>query len=170
MNEFKVISFMLSRRGEVIGASDDALMKSLGLEGESGREKLYRLLDAYSRNVEMFGLKVERNALDGHWFLSCTGDVVENARVNPFQGRTRLASTLVAIIIATTTDEEPATVERVKKLRNVKDVTQDLKELENMGLIKVNGNAITMTERIGYYVDLGGFIKRFNEYLNEKFK
>src|SRR5512137_1251000 len=140
MNEFKVISFLLARRGDVIGATDEELVAALGLQGKGGTDELYRLLQAYSSNIEIFGFKVERNALDGHWFLACTGDVASQARINPFQGRIRLASTLVAVLIATTCDDEGATIEQIRRIRKIKDVAADLKELEALGLVKVKGN------------------------------
>jgi len=172
MNEFKAISYLLSRRGDSIGATDEALIEALGLKDDGGdsRQQLYQLLETYASEIALFGFKVEKNPLDGHWFLSCTNDITENARMNPFQGRTRLASTLVAIMISMTCDDDEVTVERVKKIRNVKEITQDLKELEGMGLIHVHENKIEVLERIGYFIDLGDFMKRFSEYLNEKYK
>jgi hypothetical protein len=170
MNEFKVISFLLSRRGETIGATDEALIEALGLAGEASHQRLYALLETYANEIALFGFKVEKNLLDGHWFLSCSSDITEQARMNPFQGRNRLASTLVAILISITCNDDEVTVDRVKKLRNVKEVSQDLKDLEAQGLIHVQGNKIAVTERVGYYIDLGEFMKRFTDYLNEKYK
>ncbi|HME51192.1 MAG TPA: hypothetical protein VKM55_03165 [Candidatus Lokiarchaeia archaeon] len=170
MNEFKVISYILARRGDEIGATDDAMIEALGLKGKDSRQQLYRLLESYASKMALFGFKVEKNPLDGHWFLSCTNDISENSRMNPFQGRTRLASTLVAILISMTCDDGEVTVDRVKKIRNVKDITQDLKELEAMGLLRVHGNKIIVLERVGYFIDLADFMKRFNDYLNEKYK
>jgi len=170
MNEFKAISYLLSRRGDAIGASDESLIETLGLSGDDSHQQLYRLLETYASEIALFGFKVEKNPLDGHWFLSCTNDINEATRMNPFQGRSRLASTLIAILISMTCDDDEVTVERVKQLRNVKDVMQDLKELEAIGLIHVHGTKIEVAERIGYYIDLGDFMKRFNEYLNEKYK
>jgi hypothetical protein len=154
----------------VIGATDDELVAALGLQGKGGIEKLYQLMQAYASSIELFGLKVERNALDGHWFLACTGDVASQARINPFQGRTRLASTLVAVLIATTCDDEGATVEQIRRLRKIKDVTADLKELESLGLVKVKGNKVVLTERVGYYVDVARFMREFTDHVNDTYK
>ncbi|MBN2153802.1 MAG: hypothetical protein JW839_20255 [Candidatus Lokiarchaeota archaeon] len=169
MNEFKVISLLLARRGDVIGATDEELVAALGLEGKGGAEQLYRLLQAYSSSIGIFGFKVERNALDGHWFLACTEDVAGQARINPFQGRTRLASTLVAVLIATTCDDEGATVEQVRRIRKIKDVAPDLKELEALGLVKVKGNRVSLTDRVGYYIDLAQFMRQFTDHVNDAY-
>ncbi len=170
MNEFKVVSFMLARRGDAIGATDEELVAALGLQGKGDAEQLYRILQAYSNSIGIFGFKVERNVLDGHWFLTCTGDVAGQARINPFQGRTRLASSLVAVLIATTCDDEGATVEQVRRIRKVKDVAPDLKELEALGLIKVRGNKVSLTERVGYYIDLAQFMRQFTDHVNDTYK
>ncbi|NMC07228.1 MAG: hypothetical protein GYA24_18570 [Candidatus Lokiarchaeota archaeon] len=170
MNEFKVISFMLARRGDTIGATDEELVAALGLQGKGDIEALYRLMQSYSSSIELFGFKVERNTLDGHWFLACTDDLSSHARINPFQGRTRLASTLVATLIATTCDDEGATIEQIRRMRNIKDVAADLKELESLGLVKVKGNKVLLTERVGYYVDVARFMRQFKEHVNDKYK
>lgn len=170
MNEFKVISYFLSRRGDEIGATDDTMIEALGLKGEESHQQLYRLLETYSSKIALFGFKIEKNSLDGHWFLSCTNDISENSRMNPFQGRTRLASTLIAILISMICDDNEVTINQVKKIRNVKDITQDLKDLETMGLVHVHGYKIVVLDRVGYFIDLADFIKRFNDYLNEKYK
>ncbi|MEX2680529.1 MAG: hypothetical protein Q6373_002945 [Candidatus Sigynarchaeota archaeon] len=170
MNDFKVISFLLARRGDVIGATDEELIAALGLQGKGAPEQLYRILQAYSNSIEIFGFKVERNVLDGHWFLACTGDVAGQARINPFQGRTRLASTLVAVLIATTCDEGGATVEQVRRIRKIKDVAPDLKELEALGLVKVKGDKISLTERVGYYIDMAQFMRQFTDHVNDTYK
>jgi hypothetical protein len=170
MNEFKAISFLLARRGDVIGATEEELVAALGLKGKGDSVQLYRLLQAYSSSIEIFGFKVERNALDGHWFLACTGDVAGQVRINPFQGRTRLASTLVAVLIAVTYDDEGATIEQIRRLRKVKDVAPDLKELESLGLVKLKGNKIALTERVGYYIDVAQFVRQFADHVNDTYK
>ena len=170
MNEFKAISFLLARRGDVIGATDEELVAVLGLKGKGDSEQLYRLLQAYSSSIEIFGFKVERNALDGHWFLACTGDVAGQTSINPFQGRTRLASTLVAVLIAVTCDDEGATIEQIRRIRKIKDVAQDLKELEALGLVKVKGNKVALTERVGYYIDVAQFMRQFTDHVNDTYK
>ena len=170
MNEFKVISFLLARRGDVIGATDEELVAALGLQGKGDTPQLYRLLQAYSSSIEIFGFKVERNTLDGHWFLACTGDVASQVSINPFQGRTRLASTLVAVLIATTCDDEGATIEQIRRIRKIKDVGPDLKELEALGLVKVKGNKVALAERVGYYIDVAQFMRQFTGHVNDKYK
>jgi hypothetical protein len=170
VNEFKAISFLLARRGDVIGATDDELVAALGLKGKGDSEQLYRLLQAYSSSIEIFGFKVERNALDGHWFLACTGDVAGQASINPFQGRTRLASTLVAVLIAATCDDEGVTIEQIRRIRKIKDVAQDLKELEALGLVKVKGDRVALTERVGYYIDVAQFMRQFTDHVNDTYK
>ncbi len=170
MNEFKVISFLLARRGEAIGATDEELVAALGLKGKGDSEQLYRLLQSYSSSIEIFGFKVERNALDGHWFLACTGDVTSQTSINPFQGRSRLASTLVAVLIAVTCDDEGATVEQIRRIRKIKDVAQDLKELEGLGLVRVTGNKVVLTDRVGYYIDVAQFMRQFSDHVNDAYK
>nr|MDO8115631.1 hypothetical protein [Candidatus Sigynarchaeota archaeon] len=170
MNEFSVITVMLSKRGDEIGATDEMLLKQLGYEGEEALGDLYRLLDAYAKHVEVIGLRVEQNPLNGYWFLSQSEDTTGAARINPFQGRSRLASTLIAILIATASNKNEATISSVKKIRNVKDISIDLKDLENMGLIKLKGEIVNITDKIGFYVNLPDFIKDFNQFLKEKYK
>jgi len=90
--------------------------------------------------------------------------------VNPFQGRTRLASTLVAVLIATTCDDEGATIEHIRRIRKIKDVGPDLKELEALGLVKVKGNKVALTERVGYYIDVAQFMRQFTDHVNDTYK
>ncbi len=170
MNEFNVITLMLSKRGDELGATDEMLLAQLGYEGKDSLGDLYRLLDAYAKHIEIMGLRVEQNPLNGRWFLSHSEEITNAARINPFQGRSRLASTLIAILIATASERETATVSSIKKIRNVKDISPDLKDLEGMGLITIAGETILLTEKVGYYVDLSNFMKNFNDYLKEKYK
>lgn len=168
MNEFKALMYLLSRRGDAVGVDEDTLMDDLGIRGGDGGARLHALMDAFASYVSELGLKVEQNPLDGKWFLVHDDELASLAPLNPFPGRTRLASTLVAVLIASACQEDTPTIDDIKKVRNKKDITKDLKELEELGLLNTEGDRVLFTEKVGYYIDMLEFTKRLAAYLDRK--
>lgn len=153
MNEFKIITYLLARKGGDTGADAATLKRALGIEQDDDGT-LHGIMDAYARHVAVLGLAVERNPLNGHWFLASDGEISAKTIVNPFPGNTRLASTLLAIVLATARDGEAPSTASVRDIRKVKDIKQDLKELQAMNLIKVDGDVVHLTDEVGYVLDL----------------
>jgi hypothetical protein len=169
MNEFQILSYLLSRRGDTIGADESTIMQKLGLKGDEGLQQLYSLLDSYSNRIEIFGLKVERNPLNGYWFLTYSDELGEFATVNPFSGRTRIAMTFISILIAATCNDTAPSIEEIKKIRKKKDITRDLKDLEELGLIEMEKGLIHLTEKVGFFIDVTGFLEKFKQFLEKNY-
>lgn len=145
------------------------MMKKLGLKGDEGLHQLYALLDSYSNKIEIFGLKVERNPLNGYWFLTYLDELGELTTVNPFSGRTRIAMTFISILIAAICNDTTPSMEEIKKIRKKKDITRDLKDLEELGLIEIEKGLVRLTEKVGFYIDVIKFLEKFKQYLEKNY-
>ena len=163
------MTYLLSRRGDDIGADEATMMKRLGLKGDEGLHQFYSLLDSYSNRIEIFGLKVERNPLNGYWFLTHSDELDELAGVNPFPGRSRIAMTFVSILIAATCAETAPSIEEIKKIRKKKDITRDLKDLEELGLVEIKKGVVKLTDKVGFYIDMTAFFEKFKQFLEKNY-
>lgn len=169
MNEFSILTYMLSQRGEHIGATEEQLMDKLNLEDKGGMPYLHELLDSYAEHLSLLGLKLARNHLENTWFITFDEELHAIGKVNPFHGRTRLASTLVAILVAMICDGDSPRMSRVKEIRRKKDISMDIKELTDLGLISVDGDEIKLRGKVGYYINLLEFMDQFETFLREKY-
>ncbi|MHA1370610.1 MAG: hypothetical protein ACTSWN_14020 [Promethearchaeota archaeon] len=170
MNEFQILTYMLSKKGREVGADDHEIMKKLGMDEDKDFQALHQLLKSYSEYISVIGLKVQQNPLNNKWFLTYSDNIDKMIKINPFQGRTRIATTLVAILIAIMCQDENEkiiTIEQIRRIRKKQNIERDLKDLEELGLIEINKNKITITDNVGFYIDIPEFIIKIKETIDE---
>ncbi|MHA1749785.1 MAG: hypothetical protein ACTSYF_14220 [Promethearchaeota archaeon] len=167
MNEFQLITYLLSKKGEQIGVDEESLLKALKLEGAAGAQKLHLMLDEYAKMINVFGLKIQRNPLNNKWFLTYSDSISEQFKINPFIGRTRLASTFLSIVLLTLFNENKVTIDLIQKIRNKKTISDDIEELINLGIIERRNDEILLTDKSGFYINFLKFIKGFKDIIQE---
>ncbi len=132
MNEFESVFLQLVAKGWK-GATLGEVAKTLGVRGEVGEWYALRVLVGVAKFISMLGLTVRFNPFTGAWVVTYTGSgVAERMGLSR-----RLKATLAAVIRAQDA-RGGALLDEIQRLRGKsrRSVLEDLKELEEMGLIR----------------------------------
>ncbi len=170
MNEISLLMYLLSKKDQLdeMGSTKEEILEKLQI---SGREKGFifkKLLIELSRYISPLGLEIQYNPLNTHWFLTFKSGMSDLILANPFQDKPRLAATLFCAIILCLKSNGIAKIEELKRLRNKKDIREDLKDLEKLGFIKIlkNHNEINLTPLIGYLLNISKLFMKLSLKLN----
>ncbi|MHA1784657.1 MAG: hypothetical protein ACTSVE_05625, partial [Candidatus Helarchaeota archaeon] len=167
MNEAEVLIYYLTRKNDnqSIGATSETLMNGLGLTDRNAYFKLLNLLKELESNLSPFGMVVKFNPINQHWYLGLRDSLGSNTS-DPELTKSN-AATLFAILVRCFTGMGKISLQDLKKIRQTKNLLDDLNALENLGYIVKNGNIIQLTPKIFYFVDIDELaeqIKKINEY------
>ncbi len=170
MNEISLLMYLLSKKDQLdeMGSTKEEILEKLQI---SGREKGFifkKLLIELSRYISPLGLEIQYNPISTHWFLTFKSSMSDLILANPFQDKPRLAATLFCAIILCLKSNGIAKIEEIKRLRNKKDIRDDLRDLEKLGFIKFlkNHNEINLTPLIGYQLNLEKLFMKLSLKLN----
>ena len=158
LNEISILMHLLSNKYGLyqIGASEDEILQALKITGKNKTIYFQDLLNNLSKYVEPLGLEVRYNPIDSHWFLSFDSEISDAINANPFEGKPRLAATLFCVLVCCLQNSGIGKIQDIKKLRNKKNVIDDLKELEKFGYIEMveDSSQIQLTPLIGYQLNM----------------
>lgn len=158
LNEISILMHLLSRKSGLyqIGATEDKILQALKITGKNKTIFFQNLLTNLSKYVEPLGLEVRYNPIDSHWFLSFDYEISDIISANPFEGKPRLAATLFSVLVCCIQNAGIGKIQDIKKLRNKKNVMEDLRELEKFGYIEMlkESSQIQLTPLIGYQLKI----------------
>ena len=158
LNEISILMHLLSNKIGMyqIGANEEEILQALKITGKNKAYYFQNLLNNLSKYVEPLGLEVRYNPIDLHWFLSFDSEISDTVSANPFEGKPRLAATLFCTLVCCLQNSGIGKIQDIKKLRNKKNVIEDLKELEKFGYIEMlkDSSQIQLTPLIGYQLNM----------------
>ena len=150
--------YMLSKKDELanMGSTREVILEKLNITGRNKGVYFRNLITELSDYVNPIGLEIQFNPLNARWFLTFKSNMSELISANPFQDKPRLASTLLCAIMLCLKNNSVAKISEIQKLRNKKDIVQDLSELESAGYISKikDSNDVKLTPLIGYQLNL----------------
>ncbi len=170
MNEISLLMYLLSRKDQLdeMGSTKEEILERLQISGRNKGFMFKKLIIELSKYISPLGLEIQYNPLNTHWFLTFKSSMNDLILANPFQDKPRLAATLFCAIILCLKSNGIAKIVELKKLRNKKEIRDDLKDLENLGYIKIikNYNEINLTPLIGYQLNLEKLFMKLSLKLN----
>jgi len=128
------------------------------------QERTEQKLEEINTNLTAFGLEIKLNPSNDHWFLSFK-DNIEDLPTIPKNRllSTKLSATLFSILILSISEGGRVSISEIRKIRNKKDISQDLEELKDLGFILINGNLINLTSKLFYYIDIDEISSEINK-------
>jgi len=167
MNEYSILIHLLTQKREnsslknteILGATQKEICKKLKFTGKSASIRFYSLLEEVSKNLRAFGLHIQKNPLNNHWFITQDSEIQEFSQANPFHDKPKLAATLCAVLAVSLTQASSVSVDQVKEVRKKKNLMNDLKALEKMKFIILSENQILIHPNIGYFLNIDQFIE-----------
>ena len=157
MNEAELMIYVLSQKKDniTVGATEEELLKKLAFTDRNRKQKLLVLIDELSKNIYHLGLRIKYNPANQHWFIGFKDNSISSMLdANNNNLPTKLAATLFTILILSINSKSKIQISEIKKIRKKKDIRTDLEELEEKGYIKINSNAVNLTPKIFYFVDI----------------
>jgi hypothetical protein len=139
-----------------IGKTEEEILQVLSIKDKNRTLHFQNLINNLSNYIEPLGLELRYNPIDSHWFISHEPEISDIISANPFEGRPRLAATLFCTLVCCLQNSGIGKIQDIKKLRNKKNVMEDLNELENMGYIEIKKDSmdIILTPLIGYQLNM----------------
>ena len=158
MNEISMLMHLLSKKTSSyqIGATKKEILRALNVKNKNKSIQFHSLIVNLSNYLEPLGLQIKFNPLNSCWFISFDADISDAISANPFEGKPKLAASLFCALAVCLKNSGTGAVSEMGKLRNKKNVLEDLKDLERMGYIefKKDIGSIKLTPLIGYQLDL----------------
>ena len=158
LNEISILMHLLSNKNGLyqMGATKKEILQGLNIKGRNKSVYFHNLITNLSNYLEPLGLQIKYNPIDSHWFLSFDSEISDNISANPFEGKPRLAATLFSVLVCCLQNSGIGKIQDIKKLRNKKNVIEDLKELEKFGYIEMlkDSSQIQLTPLIGYQLNM----------------
>ncbi|TFG01450.1 MAG: hypothetical protein EU539_14025 [Promethearchaeota archaeon] len=159
MNELSILMQLLSNKSNihVIGTTKEEILKTLNITNKNKDIYFQELITNLSNYIEPLGLQVRYNPLNSHWFLSHDSEISDLVKVNPFDNKPSLAATLFCIIASCFKKSKgETTISEIKIMRNIKNIKEDLRELQKLGYIILNKDSkgVRLSPLIGYQLDL----------------
>lgn len=153
-----ILIHLLTRKKELstIGATEREIIDSLNYKGKNENIFLQDMLQNVSKAIEPLGLVLRYNPLNSHWFISHETEISELIEANPFSNKPKLAATLFCVLACCLKSSGTGKIHEINKLRNKKSITDDLKDLAEMGFIflDMDEQQVSLTPLIGYQLDL----------------
>lgn len=158
MNEFSILMHLLTKKNTIqnLGASKKEIIETLNYDNKNKGILFTETIINLANYIKPIGLHIRYNPIDSHWFISHETDISDLLKINPFEGRPKLAATLFCVIICCLKHSGSSKIAEIKKIRDKKDISDDLKELEQMGYLIINKeqSKIELTPLIGYQLNL----------------
>ncbi|MFW9948989.1 MAG: hypothetical protein ACFFKA_02540 [Candidatus Thorarchaeota archaeon] len=158
MNELALLMNILSTRKNSIqiGASEEEVLERLDIKYRNNSIYFQQLIIELSKHLEPLGMQVRYNPLNSCWFITFDNEVSDLTSANPFNERPSLAATLYCVIIYCLKSSGKTKISEIQKVRNVKHLVNDLRELESLGYIELNQDKgwVNLTPLIGYKLDI----------------
>jgi len=158
MNEISLMMYLLSKKEDTyqIGATKKEILDTLNIKNKNKSIHFQNLLTNLSNYIEPLGFQIRFNPLNSHWFISFDPEQSELISAYPYKSKPSLAATLFCILVYCLKNSGVASIQDIKKLRNKKEINEDLKELSNKGYIILNKdlNQVQLTPLIGYQLDM----------------
>lgn len=174
MNEFSLLVHFLTRKINPLqkGATEDEIIDALNLKGKTRFTQLHDIMNNLSKYIQPLGLHIKFNPLDFHWFITHEEELNELISANPFENKPRLAASLFSVLVLALKNLGNAKIAKLKELRKKKGIMRDLKELEEMGYIKIFKDLgyVRLTPLIGYELDLQKLFNNVSRKLSLKEK
>ncbi len=162
MNEAEILMYLLSRNKDstTIGATKAELCAKLGLTDRNADYKFWNLLQGLNSSLFSLGLSVKFNPMNSHWFIGFQ-DKMENEFSGHFKSLSpRLSATLFTILVVYISKDTVITPTKIRELRNKKDISKDLEDLNRLGFITIQDNSVTPTPKIFYYININELIEK----------
>ena len=159
MNELAILMQIMSNKKDIhtIGATKKEILQTLDIRNKNKSIYFQNLISNLSEYIEPLGLQVRYNPLNSHWFLTHDSDISDLIKANPFNNKPSLAATLFYTLVNCFKNSNGiTTIPEIKQLRNIKNINQDLKELQKLGYVELNKNSkeVTLSPLIGYQFNL----------------
>lgn len=158
MNEMSILMHLLSKKRSAyqIGATEEEILDVLNVRNKNKSIYFQNLIVGLSNYLIPLGFQIKFNSLNLHWYLSSDKEITELISANPFEGKPSLAATLLCVLTSCLKNSGSAPIQEIRKLRNKKDMTSDLKELEKEGYLIIDKTTyqVHLTPLIGYKLDL----------------
>ncbi len=165
LNEFSILFHLLTKQnfrpintGElIIGSTYEEICQVLKYEGKTRKYRWNELMNNFSTTFSPFGLQIKQNPFNDYWYLTQDQKIQNLFTSFPVLNNLRLAATFSTIISLCIIHSGSTNIEQIRKIRKKKDILQDLNELLNINLIKMEGNKVKIHQNIGYFIDLEKF-------------
>jgi len=101
MNEISILMHLLSKKEGLvrIGSTKKEILKALNIKTKNKSIYFQNLLINLSNYINPLGLQIRFNPIDSRWFLSFDSEISDIISANPFEGKPKLAATLLCTII-----------------------------------------------------------------------
>lgn len=165
MNEAQLVMYLLSRRKDstTIGSTKDEIYARLGLSDRNTDYKLWNMVKGLNTSLFPLGMLVKFNPMNAHWYIGFQDKMELEFGGSIHTLSPRLAATLFTILILYVSKSDKITIAKVQELRNKKDILKDLRELEDLGYVYLEDDAVSPTPKIFYYIDIDELVEKIKE-------
>jgi hypothetical protein len=165
MNEAQLLMYLLSRKKDesTIGATRDEICAKIGFTDRNADYKFWNLLEGLNKNLFPLGLVTKFNPINSHWYLGFQDKLDAQFGKSVHTLNPRISALLFTILILYVSKSTQITLGKVQQLRNKKDISKDVRDLEKLGFISVEGDVVTLTPKVFYYIDINDLIVKIKE-------
>jgi hypothetical protein len=165
MNEAQLLMYLLSRKKDktTIGATRDEICAKLGFTDRNADYKFWNLLEGLNKSVFPLGLVTKYNPVNDHWYLGFQDNLDSQFGKSIHTLSPRISALLFTILILYVSKSEQITSGKLQKLRNKKDISKDLRDLEKLGFITVEKDLVKLTPKVFYYIDVDDLIEKIKQ-------
>ena len=161
MNEFAILTKLITRTGTPMGAGVEDMLDALGLPEHSGRHILFERLAELYEQFKPMGLVIKHNPIDHVFYLdtsSHTDSIAEETVLSD-----RLAATLLVVITLSYQEGGWVTYNRVKEFRrkSMRSLREDFKELSSQGYLEIESSSkkVRPGVRVAFEIDYETFFR-----------
>ena len=165
MNEAQLLMFLLSRKKDesTIGATRDEMCAKLGLTDKNADYKFLNLLEGLNKTLFPLGMVTKFNPVNSHWHIGFQNKMEMQFGRSIHALSPRISALLFTILILYVSKSTQITIGKIQELRNKKDISKDIRELEKLGFITMEDDLITLTAKVFYYVDINDLIEKIKD-------
>ncbi len=153
------IMSILSASTDPPGVSIENLQELLGLEGIMGYQKVLSLLNILERYLRPIGLKLKFDPNYRVWYIQHIQPPDDVVSLNL---PARLAATLMYVLILTHDTGNAVEIDKIAQHRkkSKRGVYDDLRELEKMKLVKIDGDSVRPSKYLPFIIDIDKFFSK----------
>lgn len=165
MNEAQLLMFLLTRKKDkyTIGATREEMCAKLGFTDKNAEYKFWNLLEGLNKTLFPLGMVTKFNPVNSHWHIGFQDKMETQFGRSIHALSPRIAALLFTILILYVSKSPQITLGKIQELRNKKDISRDVRDLEKLGFITVEDDLITLTPKVFYYVDVDELIEKIKD-------
>jgi len=165
MNEAQILMYLLSRKKDktTIGATRDEICAKMGFTDRNADYKFWNLLEGLNKTLFPLGMVTKFNIVNSHWHLGFQNKMDMQFGRSIHALSPRIAALLFTILILYVSKSTQITIGKIQELRNKKDISKDVRELEKLGFITMEDDLISLTAKVFYYIDINELIEKIKE-------